>query len=65
MPTLTQQAQAYEPTGDPDHVAYGKDFHWRCSCGKTSNFFTSESRAVTRAQSHEDYCDGTTTVDVL
>jgi len=67
MATLTTQAKTYEPHGDPDHVAYGADFTWSCTCGKSSAFVTTKRKAEHRAESHEDYCmhDGTVTVDVI
>jgi len=65
MPQLTTQAEQYEPTGDPDHVAYGQDFIWSCSCGQSGNFVTSKNRATGRAEQHEQYCSGHTTVDTV
>jgi len=56
----------YEPTGDPDHVAYGADYYWTCTCGASANFFTAESKARYRAEQHEQYCrdNGTATIRV-
>lgn len=62
---LTKAAREYEPTGDPDHVAYGADYRWQCSCGRKSHYVTTERKAKNRASNHERYCDGETTVDVL
>lgn len=62
---LTDAARNYEPIGDPEHVAYGADFVWTCSCGASSRFATTERKQIVRAQSHTDYCDGETVVDVL
>lgn len=61
-----QNPTDYEPTGDPDHVAYGKDFYWVCTCGASGAHLTTKSRATHRAQRHAEYCraDGTTTVRV-
>lgn len=63
MTTKTQAAKAYEPIGDPDHVSYGEDFVWSCSCGKSCAFVTSEKKAEYRAENHEENCRGTVTID--
>lgn len=62
--TLTTDAQDYEPVGDPEHVAYGADFVWRCTCGASSRFLTTKAKQQARAEAHADYCDGDTVVDV-
>lgn len=61
---LTDAARDYEPTGDSDHVAFGADFVWTCTCGASSAFLTTRRKQEARAQSHADYCDGETVVDV-
>ena len=62
---ITEAAQKHEPFGDTDHVAYGKDFHWTCSCGSSSAFMTTRQVAESRANAHERYCTGETTVKVV
>ena len=64
---LTDAAEDYDPTGDSDHIAYGADFVWRCSCGRTSGTSTIEPRARHRAEAHEEYCmkRGDVTLDVI
>jgi hypothetical protein len=64
-PTLTDDAEAYTPTGDPEHVAYGANYVWSCSCGRGSVFITTRPKAIGRATEHEANCGGTTEVDVL
>lgn len=63
----TTKAQNHEPTGDKKHVAYGKDYHWECSCGVSGGFLTGKEKAESHAERHEEYCrfDGETTVKVL
>jgi len=65
MVSTTTAATDYEPTGDPEHVAYGADFVYTCTCGKTSPFITTKAKQMHRAKKHERYCDGTTEVDVV
>jgi len=65
MVTQTTKAKQYEPTGDSGHVSYGKDFIYTCTCGKTSPFITTKEKQTFRAESHEKYCNGTTTVDTV
>lgn len=64
---LTQAAREYKPTGDPDHVAYGANYTWECSCGRSGRFLTVESKAKNQAHQHEQNCweNGETTVDVV
>lgn len=64
MAEITTQAEQHEPTGDSEHVAYGKNYYYRCSCGHTSRFLTTQNKATYRAEQHEEYCDGETTVEV-
>ncbi len=65
MMQLTDDAEEYSPTGDPNHVDYGQDFVWSCTCGQTSAFVTGKEKAIRRAKAHEQHCDGETTVDVI
>lgn len=62
--TLTTAAEQYEPSGDPDHVAYGSDYLWTCTCGASSRFFATRTKQLARAKQHSRYCDGETEVDV-
>lgn len=66
MATITDAAQAHEPTGDPDHVSYAKDYYWTCTCGASQSTFTRLKQAEHRALSHEEYCmdNGVTTIQV-
>jgi len=66
MATSEPAVDSYEPTGDPEHVAYGKDFYWTCACGSSASFLTREPKAEHGAEQHERYCmdDGETTVRV-
>jgi hypothetical protein len=61
---LTDDAHDHEPTGDPDHVAFGKNYTWRCSCGNRGVFALTERKATRKARKHESHCPGETTVDV-
>jgi len=62
--SVTDAAQQHQPTGDPDHVAYGQDFYWTCSCGQSSAFLGSLDKQMFRAEQHNEYCDGATRVEV-
>jgi len=62
---LTEDARKHEPTGDPEHIAYGQDYTWSCSCGRTSEFIYSQKKAERNAEAHERYCGGETVVDVI
>jgi hypothetical protein len=62
--SVSVAAQNHEPTGDPDHVAYGQDFVWRCSCGQSSAFLARLDKQTYRAEQHSRYCDGRTRVEV-
>ena len=64
MTTITDQAKAFEPSGDPAHIGYGKNYGWECTCGRESAHITHLHRAKTAASEHERYCDqgGETTV---
>jgi hypothetical protein len=62
--SVTDEAQSHEPIGDPDHVAYGQDFVWRCSCGQSSAFLAGLDKQTYRAEQHSRYCDGATCVEV-
>ena len=66
MARSTTRADNHEPSGDPDHVAYGKDYYWTCTCGRQASHFTTENIAHYEAEKHERYCmhDGTATVRV-
>lgn len=64
MATSDPAVDDYEPTGDSEHVAYGKNFYWTCACGSSAAFLTSKAKAMHGAESHERYCDGTATVRV-
>jgi len=54
----------HEPTGDPEHIAYGKDYYWRCSCGASAPFITTKDKAKGRGKSHEENCPDNGTVEV-
>jgi len=66
MVAETDAAESYEPIGDPDHVGYGADFYWACTCGDTSRFITTREKARHSAEHHEQYCmdDGDVLVKV-
>jgi len=64
-PSLTSDAEDYEPTGDPEHTAYGKDFVLFCTCGYECRFIVGKSKAESLAAYHEKHCEGETTVDVV
>jgi len=66
MTETTTRADAHTPTGDPEHVAYGQDYYWSCSCGRSAAFLTDEQTAESRGEKHERYCmdGGTVTVRV-
>jgi len=63
-PTLTERAREYEPTGDPDHVAYASDYFWRCTCGASAGTFTGKATALRRGRAHSEHCDGDVVVSV-
>lgn len=67
MARLTDAAINHEPTGDPEHVAYGQDYRWTCDCGASSSFLAGADETRRRAERHEQYCpqDGTATVEVI
>jgi len=65
MVSTTKAAKNYTATGDPDHVAYGADFHWTCTCGRSAGFATTKRKATLRAKHHEQYCNGDVEVDTL
>lgn len=67
MATVTSNAESHKPRGDPDHIAYGRDYFWRCSCGKEATRITRKSQAKSAAERHEEYCpkNGTAEVDVV
>ena len=66
MATSEPGVDDYEPTGDPEHVAYGKDFWWSCTCGAAAGHLTRRETAEAAAEEHETYCftGGETTVRV-
>lgn len=66
MATSTKAADDHTPTGDPDHVAYGADYYWTCTCGASAAHLTDEATAHGAAEHHEQYCydDGDVTVRV-
>lgn len=64
MPALTDAADAYEPTGDPEHVAYGAAYYWQCTCGASASTLTSQTKATARGRHHARYCAGRVVVDV-
>jgi len=66
MARSTTRADDHEPIGNPEHVAYGKDYYWTCTCGRRASHFTTEDTAHHEAEEHERYCmdNGTTTVKV-
>jgi hypothetical protein len=67
MTTVTQEAEEFEPLGDPTHVGYGKNYGWECTCGKSSAFSTDMHTAKSRGAEHEEYCvaDGEVTIVLL
>ena len=64
MVSMTTQAKEYNPVGDPDHVAYGEQYYWSCSCGLSAPTFGTKSQMQHRGKSHEENCDGSVTVQV-
>ncbi len=38
------------------HVAAGKDWCYRCTCGRTGPFWTTKQKAQHQAGQHERYC---------
>jgi hypothetical protein len=64
MPHTTQAAKDHEPIGDPDHVSFGENYYWKCSCGRSAPFMTTQKKAVRRGAQHEKYCEGKVTVEV-
>jgi len=66
MVTTTNCADKHSPTGDPDHVAYGQDYYWSCTCGQSAAFMSGKETAEAKGKNHERYCmdDGTVTVRV-
>jgi len=66
MVSTTDAADDSEPTGDPEHVAYGADFWWSCTCGAAAHHLTRRATAEHAAEEHETYCfvNGDVTVRV-
>jgi len=66
MVQTTDDADTHTPTGDSEHVAYGKDYYWTCTCGSFGMCLTTEDTARQQAAHHERHCtdSGTTTVRV-
>jgi len=66
MTETTTRAEEHSSTGDPNHVAYGQDYYWSCTCGRSAAFLTGEETARSKGENHERYCisDGTVTVRV-
>lgn len=64
MPNVTDDAKAHEPTGDPDHAAFGENYYWTCTCGHSARFFTTQRKAVSRGAEHERNCTGDVSVEV-
>jgi len=62
---VSQQAQDHEPIGDKEHSAYGEDYVWTCTCGRSGGYIYNQSKAEHKAQSHEQYCNGETTVKTI
>lgn len=56
MARSTTRADEHSPTGDPDHVAYGQDYYWSCTCGQSAAFMTDEQTAHAKGEKHERYC---------
>lgn len=61
---VTQAAVNHDPVGDETHIAYGKDYYYKCSCGHSGGSLTNKSKAEYRARQHEKYCTGEATVQV-
>jgi len=63
--SVTDAAQQHEPTGDPEHVAYGMSYVWTCSCGQSSTHIRKIHKQKYEARQHARYCDGEVRVEVL
>jgi hypothetical protein len=64
MVETTDAADAHEPTGDPEHVAFGSNYYWTCTCGRSAPFMTTQRKAMSRGSEHERHCTGEATVEV-
>jgi len=64
MVSTTDAADDYEPTGDPEHVAYGQAYYWECPCGSGSHFLMGRRKAQSQAEEHERYCEAEPVIEV-